>query len=263
MMRRYTGKWHRFDQPDPYDGSYDMTDPQSFNRYSYVQNDPVNSVDPTGLEDCGRDPWCIINIGSGSLPGGAFGVGAGDGMVIEDGAQTPGGVSGGQGPPPLPQNPGQTPTGDFTKPDCLPQPVKDAFKDAWKKSGYGFQQNSEYSFAIAQNSTTGALTTTSPKSTHEFSAGALPVVPAIIAGAHTHGPGDLPGLSETDKNSAIKGGIAMYVMSRNGGLSLYDPANKATQKSRRDINNPNNDYAYGIKVGEVLGKNAFWDKACK
>lgn len=28
-----------------------MTDPQSFNRYGYVQNDPVNFVDPSGL--CG------------------------------------------------------------------------------------------------------------------------------------------------------------------------------------------------------------------
>jgi RHS repeat-associated protein len=50
MQRRYN-RWHsRFDQPDPYDGSYDLTNPQSLNRYSYVQNDPVNSVDPTGLD---------------------------------------------------------------------------------------------------------------------------------------------------------------------------------------------------------------------
>ncbi len=52
MMRRYSGKWHRFHQPDPYGGSYDFTDPQSFNRYSYVQNDPVNFVDPSGLMPC-------------------------------------------------------------------------------------------------------------------------------------------------------------------------------------------------------------------
>jgi RHS repeat-associated protein len=54
MMRRYAGKWHRFTQPDPYDGAYDVTDPQSFNRYAYVQNDPVNFVDPSGLDP--QDP---------------------------------------------------------------------------------------------------------------------------------------------------------------------------------------------------------------
>ncbi|MBL1770924.1 hypothetical protein ELE26_30525, partial [Klebsiella pneumoniae] len=45
----YHGWWTRFNEPDPWDGSYDLTDPQSFNRYAYVRNDPVNYVDPTGL----------------------------------------------------------------------------------------------------------------------------------------------------------------------------------------------------------------------
>ena len=49
MFRRYNRRHARFDQPDPYDGSYDLTDPQSLNRYPYVTNDPVNFVDPTGL----------------------------------------------------------------------------------------------------------------------------------------------------------------------------------------------------------------------
>ena len=49
MMRRYN-RWHaRFDQPDPYEGSYDLANPQTFNRYSYTNNDPVNHTDPTGL----------------------------------------------------------------------------------------------------------------------------------------------------------------------------------------------------------------------
>jgi RHS repeat-associated protein len=63
MMRRYSFFWSRFSQPDPHDGSYDLSNPQSFNRYAYVQNDPVNFVDPTGLNEVIRtytwdwSPW--------------------------------------------------------------------------------------------------------------------------------------------------------------------------------------------------------------
>jgi RHS repeat-associated protein len=39
----------RWTSPDPYNGSMNLADPQSFNRFSYVTNDPVNFVDPTGL----------------------------------------------------------------------------------------------------------------------------------------------------------------------------------------------------------------------
>ncbi|MGI8918072.1 MAG: hypothetical protein ACR2H6_05675, partial [Pyrinomonadaceae bacterium] len=35
MMRRYQSTNSRFFQPDPYDGSYSLTDPQSLNRYAY------------------------------------------------------------------------------------------------------------------------------------------------------------------------------------------------------------------------------------
>ena len=34
MFRRYNRQHSRFDQPDPYEGSYDLTDPQSLNRYA-------------------------------------------------------------------------------------------------------------------------------------------------------------------------------------------------------------------------------------
>jgi RHS repeat-associated protein len=37
----------KFMQPDPIAGS--MSNPQSFNRYAYATNDPINSVDPLGL----------------------------------------------------------------------------------------------------------------------------------------------------------------------------------------------------------------------
>jgi RHS repeat-associated protein len=74
MFRRYN-RWHsRFDQPDPYDGSYSLTDPQSFNRYAYTQNDPVNSVDPSGLDDCGNQAPCVIHGGPDPIPFGGAGI---------------------------------------------------------------------------------------------------------------------------------------------------------------------------------------------
>src|SRR5579875_3159321 len=35
--------------PDPYSGSYDLTNPQSFNRYAYALNNPLSLTDPEGL----------------------------------------------------------------------------------------------------------------------------------------------------------------------------------------------------------------------
>jgi RHS repeat-associated protein len=42
----------RFTSPDPLHASATVTDPQSFNRYSYVRNMPLISIDPNGLDDC-------------------------------------------------------------------------------------------------------------------------------------------------------------------------------------------------------------------
>jgi RHS repeat-associated protein len=110
MMRRYQSNWSRFSQPDPYDGSYSLTNPQSLNRYSYTQNDPVNFVDPTGLVtvciysirhvrvgDLGRDVLVLE---------GCFDVGGGGGSR---GPVEPRGGGGGRGggQPPAPTKPAQ------------------------------------------------------------------------------------------------------------------------------------------------------------
>ena len=39
----------RFTSVDPLGGSAGITDPQSFNRYSYVNNNPITFIDPTGM----------------------------------------------------------------------------------------------------------------------------------------------------------------------------------------------------------------------
>jgi RHS repeat-associated protein len=112
MNRQYHSYWQRFDQPDPFDGSASLTDPQSLNRYAYVQNDPVNFVDPSGLNlssgTCytyghytrwdfgdgksvtilnGTSTVCMGGGGGGGLYTGTPGIGGGGG----GGQQNPGG----------------------------------------------------------------------------------------------------------------------------------------------------------------------------
>lgn len=65
----------RFTSVDPLGASADIGDPQSFNRYSYVQNMPLTAVDPTGmaLSDMGvyqtSDPYLADMAYRMSLPG--------------------------------------------------------------------------------------------------------------------------------------------------------------------------------------------------
>ena len=51
-FRKNDARAGRWTSPDPYNGSASIGNPQSFNRYSYVGNDPTNFVDPSGLVFC-------------------------------------------------------------------------------------------------------------------------------------------------------------------------------------------------------------------
>src|SRR5690606_33183330 len=50
-FRKHETQAGRWTSPDPYNGSMNLGDPQSFNRYSYVRNQPRNYIDPSGLND--------------------------------------------------------------------------------------------------------------------------------------------------------------------------------------------------------------------
>lgn len=54
VNRYYYNAWGRFVSPDPSTGSIRLSDSQSWNRYLYMGDDPINGNDPTGLDDiCG------------------------------------------------------------------------------------------------------------------------------------------------------------------------------------------------------------------
>jgi len=64
-QRYYSSTFGRFMGPDPYLGSSNPRNPGSWNRYAYVEGDPVNYTDPDGLQAlCGSD-W----ISDASLSG--------------------------------------------------------------------------------------------------------------------------------------------------------------------------------------------------
>ncbi len=69
QFRQYSSIQGRWMSPDPYGGSYDMTNPQSMNRYAYVLNSPLSGVDPSGLDceaesdECGASTPGIGNDG--------------------------------------------------------------------------------------------------------------------------------------------------------------------------------------------------------
>jgi hypothetical protein len=89
--------------PDPYSGSYDFTNPQSMNRYSYVLNNPLAFIDPSGLEVCASGDDDSSDDGGGCGDSGDDGGGAGNGG---DGGGS-GNIGSGAEPPP----PGYNPTG--------------------------------------------------------------------------------------------------------------------------------------------------------
>ncbi len=80
-MNRYysSSTLGRFLMPDPYLGSANPGNPQTWNRYTYVNNDPINKIDPSGLnfelpgDDTHSgggwwdDPWGTM-IGADNLP---------------------------------------------------------------------------------------------------------------------------------------------------------------------------------------------------
>lgn len=77
MNRYYGSNLGRFITPDPFDGSARLGNPSTWNRYSYVSNDPVNKNDPSGLfepGDFGPSPLDLMLWGYWLTPTIAWGM---------------------------------------------------------------------------------------------------------------------------------------------------------------------------------------------
>ncbi len=81
LMRRYSPVQGRWITPDPAGlDAVDITNPQTWNRYAYVANNPLSYVDPSGLNrqgpgqgGCNTDEYnCFGGSGTGDSGGGGF-----------------------------------------------------------------------------------------------------------------------------------------------------------------------------------------------
>jgi RHS repeat-associated protein len=71
--RAYFSIVGRFASADPFEGSAALNQPGNWNRYSYGAGDPVNSVDPMGLDSSlSANPWRFNPSGSSSALGFSF-----------------------------------------------------------------------------------------------------------------------------------------------------------------------------------------------
>ncbi len=66
-FRNYSTEQLRWTRPDSYNGSYDLSNPQSMNRYVYAMNNPLAFTDPSGLDDeDGNEDVIFTTIGQAS-----------------------------------------------------------------------------------------------------------------------------------------------------------------------------------------------------
>jgi RHS repeat-associated protein len=61
-QRYYSSALGRFITPDPFHGSVILAKPETWNRYTYVGNDPVNLTDPHGLSIYPPDPLIPVHV---------------------------------------------------------------------------------------------------------------------------------------------------------------------------------------------------------
>jgi RHS repeat-associated protein len=74
LNRYYSSSHGRFLTPDPYYSSAGPEGPQSWNRYAYVENDPVNKVDPYGLDLFWADSLLMFPGELGGIGGWGWGL---------------------------------------------------------------------------------------------------------------------------------------------------------------------------------------------
>jgi RHS repeat-associated protein len=170
-VRYYSGWQGRFQSPDPGNAGADPSNPQSWNGYAYVNNNPLSYTDPSGMM---TEP----SSGSGDDPsGGILG-------VLIDLGELLGDIFGGGGPPPsiapslaTPSSPILQPSPDFDSQGWSEQVAGSGSGSVDTGTLFGSGNTSPFVFSWQQPGQAGGLAPGDVPITS-------PYFPALVLGMH-------------------------------------------------------------------------------
>ncbi len=163
QFRQYGETAGRWMSPDRYDGSYDPSNPQSLNRYSYVLNNPLSYFDPLGLQNIqdpgnggggggGGDPYVPCSIADSCVTG----VPPADPTPCSLDCGPIGGGTG-HGPTQLPNDPDGGGRSGYLPPRRTLPPVAPSNGQTWKQFGQATKSCAKSSFGASAAAGVGAL----------------------------------------------------------------------------------------------------------
>jgi RHS repeat-associated protein len=240
-QRFYASTYGRFSTPDPYRKSARRHNPGSWNRYTYVNGDPVNRQDPSGLLDysCGlvQDveggvcPFDDNDIGP-SLSGGYLANFYPDGPLQDDGSLVDvTSVDVTDTLDDVDTDPSDTDQGDSTT-DSAPNELQcnagfiAASNAAWIRAGIGLK-DVEAGFWVTGPASAPAYFPL-PFTNQSMTITGLNIPPAALALVHTHPNAGVAEPSPGDVNNSNLSNLPFYVLSSRG-LWLHMP--KATKSN--------------------------------
>lgn len=257
--RKYDNSAGRWTTPDPLSGR--ISDPQSFNRYSYVENDPVNLVDPTGLTPASNCNGVIVTDPATGLPqcippivGGTVTVNGNDTPPMD--LPIPGGFQGyTPRPPPTmgggtgPQN--SDPAFGLGDPPPAPKPIYcnqdviDAMKEAFNIANTRSRDKIEAGFTIEKDaSAPGGYSIVKAQYSNDYSSLTMTITGNTLSLFHVHQRSAYPNGNDEPIARGDKGArrgknpptqpFSVYAISK-FGLTRYDPIKGKSEMLRNGL----------------------------
>jgi RHS repeat-associated protein len=217
QYRQYNSTQGRWMRPEPYSGSYDFSNPQSMNRYAYVMNNPLASIDPSGLDGDGNVPCPPVQSARPGMP-----------HAFDDDPCTTDPLNPEPGPPETPAPPPPC-DGDI----CVYSgPIDDVPEDLdlllfyyyWYGGGAGASNGCSSALAAANRSAAGVARANAAWSVLQTAAGANAIPTALLAAIAVR-ESNFMNVQETLQGGGMGPGMGVFQLTNQPGVSAAQAFN--------------------------------------